>query len=181
MSYPMALYAVQGASSCDDYRTNPTLKAPLAEVKQYMLDCSATRAEDSNGDCGTAVSGMTYNGKALDSLFGLSGNTLLSLTTSDIYTSGSSDDANQWGYDAWKSGWKYTSSYFTIYWDTIDGDVRDLYVDDQLYKDMRLAAGAVFIIIVLLWLHMGSLLLTVGGIVQDLLYFPPAVVFPKVM
>lgn len=181
LSYPMALYAVQGASSCGEYRTNATLKATLADVKEYMLNCSTIKAEDSNGDCGTAVSFMSYNGKALDSLFGLSGNTRLSLTTSDIYTSGSRDDANQWGYDAWKSGWKYTSSYFTVYWDTIESDVRDLYVDDQLYKDMRLAAGAVFIIIVLLWLHMGSLLLTVGGIVQVLLSFPTALFFTKVM
>jgi hypothetical protein len=181
LSYPTALYSSQGYASCDEYRTNAALQATLARVKQYMLNCSEIKAADSNGDCGTPVADMKYDGRALNSLFGLNGNTRLSLTASNIYTSANQDDVNQWGYDAWKSGWKYTSSYFTIYWDTFQGEVRELFVDEQLFSDMRLAAGAVFIIIVLLWLHMGSLLLTVGGIVQVLLSFPTALFFTKVV
>ena len=180
-SYPTYLYMkTAGASSCDDYLTNSALQTALTNLKTYLLACAPVKAADSEAAC-SGTSPVPWKSAALGEAFGLNGVTDLSLTRSIIPTNGNSDMIATWGLNTWEGGWTYSSSYFNVYYDTASSDVKDAYVDEQLFKDLALAVSAISIIIILMWVHMGSVLLTVGGIVQVLLAFPSAIFFTKTL
>ena len=190
--YPTYLYKTAGYSGCSEYRTNSALQAKLATEKTCMKECAAAKASDSSASC-TSLSGcsgalLTYDASALDAKFGLSGVTDLTLTrsvaTMDSSRKSSRDRIYEWSFDIFDSGTLSKlaapyAAYFDVYVDTRSSDVREFMVDKQLTTDMMLAMGAVVIIVVLLWVHMGSVWLTLGGIIQVLLSFPSAIFFTK--
>ena len=67
------------------------------------------------------------------------------------------------------------SSLWASSYDSKDSALKDTVVDAALNSDMIMASAAVFIVLVLIWAHTGSLLLTFAGMLQVLLAFPSAV------
>jgi hypothetical protein len=67
------------------------------------------------------------------------------------------------------------SSLWASSYDSKDSALKDTVVDTALNSDMIMASAAVFIVLVLIWAHNGSLLLTFAGMLQVLLAFPSAV------
>ena len=182
-SYPTYLYMVTGASSCDDYLTDSTLQTALTSLKTYLLNCAPVKAADSEASCpGSSL--VPWSSAVLGEAFGLNNVTDLSLTRSIIPVdagNGNGDAIATWGLNTWEGGWTYSSSYFNLYYDTAGSGIKDAFVDEQLFKDLTLAVSAISIIIILMWVHMGSVLLTLGGIVQVLLAFPSAIFFTKTL
>jgi len=68
-----------------------------------------------------------------------------------------------------------SQSLFSSSYDSKDSALKDTTVDTALNSDMFMASAAIFIVLVLIWAHTGSLLLTFGGMLQVLLAFPSAV------
>ena len=68
----------------------------------------------------------------------------------------------------------FSSDYFTVSWDYKNNELRDEYVDEKLMADMVLAVSAILVILVLMWVHTGSIVLTVGGVLQIIMAFPSA-------
>uniref|UniRef100_A0A7S0KEQ6 SSD domain-containing protein n=4 Tax=Ostreococcus mediterraneus TaxID=1486918 RepID=A0A7S0KEQ6_9CHLO len=173
-SYATYFYSSKGYTSCNDYRTNSALQASLATAKASLVACATGKAADDNFVCSTDAS-LPYSTAALDTFFGVGGVDNLS------YTRGYLPNKNKWsgGVNFWKgvseSGSASSSSeYFTVAWDFDDNSVREQVVDEKLIEDMALAASAIVVILVLMWLHTGSVLLTLGGVVQIIMAFPSA-------
>jgi len=74
-----------------------------------------------------------------------------------------------------------SSPGFNAAYNSRDDNLKGQIVDEALNSDMVMAAGAIFIVLVLIWLHTGSALLTLGGMLQVLLAFPSAVFFTTIV
>lgn len=183
-SLATSYYPLMGATSCSEYRTNPTLRAGVATLKNYMLNCAALKAVNETAECGSSV--FDYNEVLLDTNFGLDGKTDLTYTRAVVQNQ-DFNNAVSWAYSMYNAGVpsslnkEYGSSLFSSYVDTSWSEVREQLVDEQLWKDMALASGSVVIILVLMWLRTGSVFLTVGGVTQILLSFPSAIFFTKMI
>ena len=74
-----------------------------------------------------------------------------------------------------------SSPGFNAAYNSRDDNLKGQIVDEALNSDMVMAAGAIFIVLVLIWLHTGSALLTLGGMLQVLLAFPSAGFFTTIV
>ena len=70
-----------------------------------------------------------------------------------------------------------SSSAFSAAYNSRNEELKGRIVDEALNSDMLMATGAILIVLVLIWVHTGSALLTLGGMLQVLLAFPSAVFF----
>lgn len=169
-----ALMANLTVASCVEWTLTAGLQAELETVRTVLTQCAdqwRTEPDEVDAEC----SQVGFSSAYLNAGFGTA-SPLLTTTLVEFPMEGGT--VNDWLVEqetsgniesALKSG-KFKSSY-----DSNDGMLKETIADTALYSDMVLASAAVLIVLVLIWLHTGSVLLTLGGMLQVLLAFPSAV------
>lgn len=136
----------------------------LMNLKIYLFVCVFVKVVDFEAVC-SGISFVFWKSAAFGEVFGLNGVIDLLFICFIILMIGNSDMIVIWGLNMWEGGWMYLSLYFNVYYDIVSSDVKDAYVDEQLFKDLVFVVSVIFIIIILMWVYMGLVLLIVGGIV----------------
>ena len=169
----MAKYDVR---TCDEFTTKPGLDASIEATRTKLATCAdAYRAyQNITADC--AANGFIP--ALINAGFGPSPKDRLTATLTEFKLL--SGDSIDWMVEKEKGGdieSALSSSAFSAAYNSKDEELKDRIVDEALNSDMLMATGAILIVLVLIWVHTGSALLTLGGMLQVLLAFPSAVFF----
>ena len=172
VSYARFYMASLGLKSCSAFLGNATVTAKLEEARVVMKDCAA-KFRARKDQCGDKE-GFDAGGFNAD--FGLE--------SSRMTVTKSTFRMHNYDYEgtmSWlaareqKGELNVRRAEFKVAYNTQDSALKDRKVDEALNQDMVLSAIAVFVVLGMMWLHTGSMLLTVGGLLQVLLAFPTAV------
>jgi len=199
ISYPQVVKKGLSLNSCEELETNDVAAKVIRNLKTAVLACVDVLAADSNGICATLTatdlgipgtegdeSSVTFEPKQYYIQAFLNGE--FSSEFPNLVTTRSFLPMD-WSRIGMENAMEYLVNlgkeknvlevsnelFYTIYGS--HNDLYDYVTDLELYKDMRLASGAVIIILTLVIWNTGSLFLTTAAVSQFMLSFPVATFF----